>query len=251
MGQIIAVANQKGGVAKTTTAHQIGAGLQHGGFKVLFVDLDGQQNLSYTLRAMEAKVTIYDVLTGKTTAEKAITKTATADIMAASSLLTVIDQTLKGAGADQKLKKALQPLKSQYDYIVIDTPPALGILTINAFTAADKVIIPAQADIYSLQGIGQLYRTINAVQQKTNPGLTIAGIVLTRHNGRTLLSKDMAQLIEETAGKIGTKVYKSIIREGVAVKEAQALGLDIFTHAPKSNPGKDYSKFLSELLKDL
>ena len=251
MAEIIAIANQKGGVGKSTTAHALGQGLLFNGYKVLFVDLDSQANLSYTMRADVEGLTAYDLLHGTATAAEAIQHTEAGDIIAASSKLAGSDRGINGEGADLILKKALEPIASSYEFIIIDTPPALGILTINAFTAANRVIIPAQADIYSLQGIGQLYSTITAVQQHTNPALSIAGILITRYNGRAILSRDLSELLTDTAEKLQTKVYKTRIREAIAIKEAQARRTDIFSYAAKTNPAKDYNAFINELLKDL
>lgn len=251
MAEIIAIANQKGGVGKTTTAHATGQGLIFNGYKVLFIDLDNQANLSYTMRASLDSLTAYEVLNGKATAAEAIQHTEAGDIIAASPQLAISDRTLQAEGADLILKKALEPIASQYEFIIIDCPPALGILTINAFSAASRVIIPAQADIYSLQGIGQLYSTITAVQQYTNPELKIAGILITRYSGRAILSRDLSELLTDTAEQLKTKVYKTQIREAIAVKEAQAQKQSIFSYVAKSNPAKDYNSFINELLEDM
>ena len=141
--------------------------------------------------------------------------------MPSSLQLSGADLMLTEMGKEYRLKEALEPLKKSYDYIIIDTPPALGILTVNALTACTGVIIPAQADIYSLQGIGQLNNTIEAVKRYCNEDLTLKGIVLTRYNKRAVLSRDVADLLEQTAQTLKTKLYKTHIREAVAVKEAQ------------------------------
>lgn len=244
--EIIAIANQKGGVAKTTTAHALSSWLHMNGRKSLLIDLDPQCNATYTAGADVAGLTVLDVINGKAKAAGAIQHTQSGDIIAACNLLAGSDKEI---GSPTQLKKALAGLS--YEFIIIDTPPALGMLTVNAFTAATSVIIPAQADIYSLQGIGDLYATIKAVQAKANPGLTIAGILLTRYSGRATLSRNIAELVEDTAKQLKTKVYKAKIREGIATKEAQANRQSLFEYAPRSKPAQDYSDFIKELLKDI
>lgn len=249
MAHVIAITNQKGGVGKSTTAAALGAGLSLRGYKVLFVDLDPQGNLSYIMQADAERPSAYEILTGRAGTAAAIQTTAGGDIVSASSDLSGADMELNRTGKEYRLKEALQPVSDNYDYIVIDTPPALGILTINALTAADRLIIPAQAEIFSLQGIGQLSGTINAVKTYCNPALQIDGILLTRHSGRAVLSRDMAEMIADTAAQIGTSVYKAVIREGIAIKEAQANRESIFSYSPRSNAAADYTAFIDEFLK--
>lgn len=248
MGHIISIANQKGGVGKSTTAHALGAGLHLKGHRVLLVDLDPQGNITYTTGVNTTEGSAYELLTGKATTAEAIQQTDLGAIIPAGRGLTRLDIELTSTGKEYRLKEALDPLRKEYDYIVIDTPPALGLLTINALTASDTVIIPAQADIYNLQGIGQLYETIETVKKYCNPALRLRGILLTRHNTRTVLSRDIAEMIEATADKINTFVYKAVIRECVALKEAQASKKDIYTYAPRSNASKDYLTFIGELI---
>lgn len=247
MKQIIAITNQKGGVGKSTTAQALGAGYRQAGFKVLFVDLDAQGNLSYTLGGKAGGYTILEVLSKHVKADQAIQHTPGGDLIGSSPSLSGADMLLEQTGKEYRLKEALQPIQDRYDYIILDTPPALGILTVSALTACTWAIIPAQADTYSLQGIGQLYSTIKAVRQYCNPSLIVKGILLTRHSSRTILSRDMAELMEKAASEIGTTLLKTTIRQNVAVKEAQAYRQDIFTYAPKSNAAIDYSELIKEL----
>lgn len=248
MKEVIAVINQKGGVGKSTTAQAIGQGLTLKGYKVLFIDLDAQGNLSYSLNANQTSLTMLEVLTAGADAKEVIQHTETGDIMPSSIQLSGADLMLTDMGKEYKLKEAIEPIKSKYDYIIIDTPPALSILTINALTACTGVIIPAQADIYSLQGIGQLNNTINAVRKYCNNDLKLKGIVLTRYNKRAVLSRDVAELLEQTAQTLNTKLYKTHIREAVAVKEAQIQRACLFTYAPKSNASKDYMDLIEEVI---
>ena len=248
MKQIISITNQKGGVGKSTTAQALGAGYSLKGFKVLFIDLDPQGNLSYTLGAKPESYSILDVFNKKVTTVKAIQQTQGGSYLLSSSpLLSGADMQLNQTGKEYKLKEALGPIKDKYDYIIIDTPPSLGILTINALTASTWAIIPAQADIYSLQGIGQFYNTVNAVKQYCNTSLIIKGILLTSFNNRTILSRDMQEMIKDTAKKLGTTLFNTTIRKNVAVKEAQAYKQDIFTYSPKSNASIDYQNLIKEL----
>lgn len=248
MKECIAVINQKGGVGKSTTSNAIGAGLAHKGFKVLSVDLDAQGNLSYSLNANNKPLTSLEVLTGTATAKEAIIHTSQGDLIPASPALASADTIITETGKEYRLKEALEPLKADYDYIIIDTPPALGTLTINALTACDSVIIPAQADIYSLQGIGQLHQTIQTVQKYCNKDLSIKGIVITRYSPRAVLTRDMAELLEDTARQLNTRLFASRIRECIAIKEAQASQTDIYTYSPKSNASIDYGALVEEIL---
>ena len=248
MIKTIAIINQKGGVGKSTTALCVGAGLSLKGFKVLYIDLDAQGNLTYTLGADNKGLTALDVLTKEATAEQTIQRTAQGDVIAASPSLAGADTLITAVGKEYRLKEALEPIKEKYDYIIIDTPPALSVLTINALTACTGVIIPAQADIYSLQGISQLNNTIQTVKQYCNPSLEVMGIVLTRYSARAILSREVAEMIEQTAANLNTKLYKATVRENIAVKEAQASQQNIFEYAPKSNAAADYSALVDEII---
>lgn len=248
MKECIAISNQKGGVGKSTTVNALGAGLYKKGYKILYVDLDPQGNLSYSLKANNRPISSLEILTGTATAKEAIVKTEQGDIIPASPALAGADSILKDTGREYRLQEALEPIQGDYDYIIIDTPPAIGTLTINALTACNSVIVPAQADIYSLQGIGQLIQTIQTVKKYCNRGLSIKGLLITRYNARSVLSRDMKDLLEDTATKLKTKLFDSKIRECIAIKEAQAVQLDIFTHAPHSNAATDYKALLEEVL---
>lgn len=245
----IAICNQKGGVSKSTTVHALGAGLHRNGFRVLFIDFDPQGNLSYAMGVnQQSEHSSYEILLGTCSAANALHTMPDGDLIAASSRLSGVDLSLPQAKKEFLLKTALAPIEDQYDYAIIDTPPSLGSLTVMALTAADTVIIPAQADIFSLQGIGQLYYTIEAIREHCNPTLSIAGILLTRYNARSILSRDVTEMIRATAQSIESKVFSTMIRECVSIKEAQAKRINIFSYAPKSNIALDYGCFVREYL---
>lgn len=250
MTKTVAIANRKGGVGKTATAHALGAGLQRKGYRVLFIDLDSQCNLTDALGIDSGSVeaSSLDVLEGSSEALETIISTDRGDILPATPALATADKVIEGVGAEYRLREALQPIARRYDYIIIDTPPALGVLTVNALTASNSLIIPAQADLYSLQGIEQLTGTIEAVKRFTNRKLSIAGILLTRYVARSIISQDMKSNLEELARALGTKVFRTPIRECTAIKEAQATHSDIYSYSSKSNASKDYKDFVEEFL---
>ena len=246
--KILTVVNRRGGVGKTATAHAIGAGLAHLGYKILFIDLDSQTNLSYDLAADQNKHSSMDLLTGEAKAAEIIQHKDKWDLIPASPELATADAILNKTGKEYRLREALEPVSSLYDYCVIDTPPALNTLTVNALTAATMAIIPAQAEIHSLQGIGLLYESIQQVQRYCNKDLKISGILITRYKGRAILSKDMVANIEAVAEQLGTKVYSTPIRECISLAEAQACQQDIFSYAPRSNAARDYAALLAEII---
>lgn len=245
---IYSIINQKGGVGKSTTALAIGAGLSLKGYSVLYVDLDAQGNLSYTMGASTQGYNAMSVLQRPDTARSEVQHTEQGDIIASSPALAGADAIITETGKEYRLKEALESLRGDYDYCIIDTPPALGILTVNALTACGGVIIPAQADIYSLQGISQLNNTLLTVKRYCNPDLSILGIVLTRYNGRAIIRREVAEMLEQTARGLNTKLYRSRIRECTALVEAQATKQNIYSYAPKSNAAADYKALVAEIL---
>jgi chromosome partitioning protein len=245
---IYSIINQKGGVGKSTTALAIGAGLSLKGYSVLYVDLDAQGNLSYTMGASTQGYNAMGVLQRPDTARSEVQHLKQGDIIASSPALAGADAVITETGKEYRLKEALEGLSGDYDYCIIDTPPALGILTVNALTACSGVIIPAQADIYSLHGINQLNNTLQTVKRYCNPDLSILGIVLTRYNGRAIIRREVAEMLEQTARGLNTKLYKSRIRECTALVEAQATKQNIYSYAPKSNAAADYKALVAEIL---
>ena len=248
MKKIVSIINQKGGVGKSTTAESLAAGLSLRGYKTLAVDLDAQGNLTYTFGADNTGATVLEVLTGDATAAEAIKHTQSCDVLPANKALAGADAYIKETGKEYRLKEALENVADQYDYIIIDTPPALGILTVNALTACQSVIIPSQADIYSIQGIEQLSETMKPVKKYCNPGLEIEGILLTRYSARSVLSREGADMLDDLAAKLGTKLFKTKIREAIAVKEAQISQQSLFEYSPKAKPTEDYNALIDELI---
>ena len=250
----LAVAMQKGGVGKSSTTFAIGIGLsKFYGARVLFIDTDAQGNLSRSMEADYSGRTGADtlgVLTGRATAEESIQHTPHGDIIAASPFLSGADREpeLNKVGREYRLKKALETVSDRYDYCILDTPPALSIITVNALTAADRIVIPTQADDYSLDSLERLRETLETIRAYTNPSLQVDGILLTRFNGRAVLSKEIAEMMNQAAEKMDTKVYDTRIRECTAVKESQAVREDIYTYSPRCNASKDYKALLNEMM---
>lgn len=245
---IYAITNQKGGVGKTTTAAAIITGLHAKGYKVLGIDLDMQGNLSYTMGVPKGIPTILGVMLGEVPIENAIHETPDGDIIPYAKGLNAAEKQFTETGREYILRKALEDIHGRYDFIIIDTPPSLGILTVNALTAAHALIIPAQADIYSTQAILETHRTMQKVKEYCNHELKYAGILLTRYNGRATITKEAEEHINGIADKMGTKVFAARIREGVAIKEAAAMRQPLQKYAPNSNAATDYTALIAELL---
>lgn len=243
---VIAIANQKGGQGKTTTAQALVTGAAQIGRKALAVDLDPQGNLTFSMGGNAADVGAYEFITGKAAATYAIQKTKQGDVIASSSRLALADTAFIGEQRIKALAKALRPIRNKYDLIVIDCPPALNVLLVNALVAADKVIIPLTADMYSLQGLYQLIQTIKGAQEH-NSRLEIGGVLFVRHNTRTVLARDLTEVIANKCRELDIPTYKTAIREGVAIREAQTLRESLFEYAPRANVTKDYMQLIKEL----
>ena len=242
---IIAIINQKGGVAKTTTTGALAAGLKIRGNNVLAIDLDSQGNLSYAMKAENNNLSSYSLLSGQAPIKDIIQHTEVGNIVPASPLLSRTDIELDMVGKEYKLKEALFDVV--YDFILIDTPPALSILTVNALAAADEVIIPAQADVFSLQGIGQLYNTIDTVKKYCNPNLSVAGILLTRFNQRAVLSNHIQKLLDNATSSMETILFKTYIRTAISVQESQYKRENLAEYDSKGTAMTDYANYLAEL----
>lgn len=250
MTRIIAISNQKGGVAKTTTTQVIAAVLTQRGYKVLAVDFDPQGNLSDSVGAKtEDENTIYELIKGDATAEETIQHLKPFDILPADIVLASADQTLAQTGKEHKLKEALDPVKDQYDFIIIDTPPSLGILTVNAFTCADEIIIPTTAGKFAVKGIKELHNTVRNVQKYCNSELKIRGIIFTKFDPRTNTSKDMRILVQKLSEALNTPLFTTFIRNRVAVEDAQTRSQNILAFKGCEDVAQDYSTFIDEYLK--
>ena len=248
MSVIITISNQKGGVGKTTTSAALASGLFLAGYKVLGIDLDPQGNLGFCLGAENGQTwSILDVLNGSVTAEEAIFHGDCCDLLLSDITLSSGMSRTDGQN-EYILKNAIRPIIDSYDYIIIDTPPALNLQTINAYSASDYLIIPMAADILSLVGLSQLRETIDSVRDSFNPSLSVLGILLTRFNSRTLISRDVLEMAQQLAAQIQTRVFDTKIRSGVAIAEAPAHGESIFSYNPRSGAVKDYKEFLREVL---
>jgi chromosome partitioning protein len=243
---IIAIANQKGGVGKSTTALALAAGLIVEGRRVLLIDADAQGNTTTAAGASAAGITIYDVMTGEAAAGDAIQDVGGLSIIPAGAGLAKADRIFNEQGSEYRLKEAIAPVTG-YNYIIIDTPPALGILTVNALTAAQGVIIPTAADAFGLQGIAQLRGTIGLVKKYSNSDLRLMGILLTKHRP-TRIMKSMEGLAAQIAADMGTQLYSVKIRESTAIREAQALSQSLFCLLPRSPGALDYMAFTKEFL---
>ena len=248
----VVFANQKGGVAKTTSAAALAAGLSERGFRVIVADCDPQCNLclSSGVDMLTVEKTLYDVFKGTATVDDVIVSGLGFDILPGGLALAAADMDFTQAGREYMLSEALEAISDRYDYAVVDTAPMLGILTTNALTAADGVIVPLTADVYALQGLNQLNGLIRNVRKYCNRGLRIYGLLLTKYNDRQNVSKVLRDQVDGAAAQLETKVYKTTIRESVAVREAQLLRCDFLKEAPNANATIDYKSFVAEFLED-
>lgn len=244
---VITVANNKGGQSKSTTVQALVSGATARGIKALAIDLDPQANLTFSMNGTQNAPGSYELITGKAEAAELIQHTAQGDLIAASTQLAIADTLLTGNARINALHESIKAIKRKYKLVVIDTPPTLGTMMLNALAASDSVIIPITADIWSLQGLYLLTDTIRQTQSKHNKKLDIAGVLFTKYSTRTVLERELADVIKSKCKELQVPVFRTSIRNGVAVREAQLQRESIFTYAPKSNPAQDYSKLLDEL----
>ncbi len=250
VGQIIAVANQKGGVAKTTTAINLGACLAELGNKVLIVDNDPQGNASSGLGIQRDNLSqcLYNVIIEGEPLEEVILQTETPGLKVAPATIQLAGAEIELVSAisrEHKLKRAIDSVRDNFDYIFIDCPPSLGLLTLNALTAADKALIPIQCEYYALEGLSLLMNTINLVQKHLNPALEILGVLLTMFDARTNLS---IQVVDEVKAHFPGKVFRSIIPRNVRLSEAPSHGQAIISYDSKSRGAELYRELAKEVL---
>ena len=251
MAKVVAISNQKGGVAKTTTTQAIAAVLKQRGYRVLAIDFDPQGNLSDSVKAVtEDTYTIYEALKQEVGIQDIIQLLPAFDIVPSDIVLASADQTLAQTGKEYRLKEALEPIRDQYDYILIDTPPSLGILTVNAFTAADEVLIPTTAGKFAAKGIKELHSTAQNVKKYCNVSLKIRGILFTKFDPRTNNSKDMRIVVEKLSETLNAPLFDTFIRNRVAVDEAQSRSLDVLNYKGCEDIASDYNSFVDEFLKE-
>ena len=250
MGKIVAVANQKGGVGKTTTAVNLSTILAKKGKKTLLIDTDPQGNGTSGLGVDKmTDKSIYDVLVDEISIEETLENTKIKNLKVCPSNINLAGaevQLVSMMSREKRLKEKLDIIKENFDYIIIDCPPSLGLITLNAFTASDSVLIPVQCEYYALEGLGQLINTINLVKKHLNPNISIEGALLTMYDPRTNLSN---QVVKEVKKYFDNKVYKTLIPRNVKVSEAPSYGMPITMYDPRSKGAKCYDKFAKEFLK--
>ena len=250
MGKIVAIANQKGGVGKTTTTINLSTILAKKGKKVLMVDTDPQGNATSGLGIDKSvHFSVYDVIINDVEIENTLQTTMVKNLDVCPSNINLAGaevELVSMMSREQRLKEKLDCIKDKYDYIIIDCPPSLGLITLNAFTASDSVLIPVQCEYYALEGLGQLINTINLVKKHLNPNLEIEGALLTMFDIRTNLSN---QVVKEESKYFENRVYKTVIPRNVRLSEAPSYGMPISIYDPKSKGAKSYEKFAKEFLK--
>lgn len=254
MSKIIAIANQKGGTAKTTTAITLGHALAEKGKKILLIDFDPQSSLtiSFGIDVLSLEKTIYNVLVengiAETSIKEVIIQTAIENVYLAPANIDLSSaeiDLLHEFSRENTLKYAIKGIQDNYDFIIIDCPPTLGLLTTNALTAADGVIIPIQCDYLAMRGAGLLIKTIKKVQKKLNPNLKIIGILATMHDIRTIHSRDVLNEIKSTFGNL---VFNSVIKYSVKAKEASVSGGTVLSYEPSSEIARAYRMLAEEIL---
>lgn len=251
MGRIIAVANQKGGVGKTTTAINLSASLASLGKKVLALDMDPQGNMTSGLSVNKNEIenSIYDLIIGNAEVEKCICKEVFENLDVLPSNINLSAAEIELIGVENKeyiIKTEIEKIRDNYEYIIIDCPPALSMLTINAMTTADTILVPIQCEYYALEGLSQLIHTIELVQERLNPSLEIEGVVFTMYDARTNLS---LQVVENVKDNLQQNIYKTIIPRNIRLAEAPSYGMPINLYDPKSTGAESYLLLAEEVIR--
>jgi chromosome partitioning protein len=245
MSKVISISNHKGGVGKTTSAINLGAGLNKLGKRVLLIDLDPQANLSQSLGLVDQERTIYEALRGEYKLQP-IQVIAGLDLIPSTLDLSGAEIEMSGeAGREYILRELVDPIKGSYDYVLIDSPPSLGLLTINAFTASDEVFIPLQAQYLALQGLTKLLEVIDKITKRLNKELRVGGVFITQYDGRKVLNRDVVATI---GAHFQDQLFKTMVRDNIALAEAPSQGLDIFRYNPKSYGAEDYLSLSQEVI---
>lgn len=251
MGKIIAVANQKGGVGKTTTAITLSTILAEKNKKVMLIDADPQGNATSGVGIeKEMKKSVYELLIEDISINETLQQSNIKNLKVCPSNINLAGaevELVSMMSREQRLKEKLEEVVDKFDYIIIDCPPSLGLITLNAFTAANSVLIPIQCEYYALEGLGQLINTINLVKKHLNKDLEVEGALLTMYDARTNLSN---QVVKEVKNYFGDKVYKTVIPRNIKIGEAPSYGMPINLYDPRSKGAKSYEKFVNELLKN-
>jgi chromosome partitioning protein len=245
MATVISLLNHKGGVGKTTSSIGIGAGLVELGKKVLLMDLDPQANLTLSLGVPRVKISIYEALRGQGELDPYTVKEGLDVVPSTLNLSGAEMELINEAGREYILQELLEPLQEEYDYIIIDCPPSLGLLTLNSLTSSNYVIIPLQTEFLALQGLTKIKQIVDKVRFRLNKKLEIIGVVATMYDARKVLNREVVETIIKYFGK---KVFKTMIRDNVALAEAPASRKDIFEYNPKSRGAKDYLKLCKEII---
>jgi chromosome partitioning protein len=248
MGSVVAIANQKGGVGKTTTAVNLGASIADAGHRTLLVDLDPQCNATVALGiGKDRSPQVYDCLAGELTLPEAATATAIErlDLVPSTPELAGANVELpRIAGSESTLRKRLGDVRERYLFTLLDCPPSLGPLTVNALVAADRVIVPVQTEYFALEGLAQLLDTLSLIQRELNPRLTVAGMILTMHDGRTRLARDVEREVREHFPDL---VFDTVVPRNVRLGEAPSFGLPVVRHAPRSAGSAAYLRLAREV----
>ena len=248
MGTIFAIANQKGGVGKTTTAVNLAASVAEAGYETLLVDLDPQCNATVALGlGKESSPSAYDCLAGKSTVADAARPTRFASLSAVGATPELAGATVelpRMPGSETRLREQLGPLRERFLFALLDCPPSLGPLTVNALVAADRVIVPVQTEYFALEGLAGLLETLSLIQRELNPRLTVAGMILTMHDGRTRLARDVEREVREHFPEL---VFDTVIPRNIRLGEAPSFGVPVIRHAPTSAGSAAYLKLAKEV----